>query len=297
MEYCNADSATGSLVGQVNVPQKLIDLNKVEGVYLAGGSLVRLVMRPDQFDPTRHDFDFFVVGETQEIREQRIRAFIAHAGGQAHRSVLHMVNILQDDHTKIQVIMTSRETIEQVVLHFDFSLSRLWLTPENQIFATPIAKWSMENKTNCVTTKHSIVCRPRINKYHELLQLQATVIDEEDKVVNSQVNNCAGPKQSIDLPFIPSSENYNFTDAKLVPDTFATIFHPMSERFLISIPIDQNSSTIKQAYVDADTEIYLNNQRVQTLPLGYFRCSILYNSSTMNCYKLWLRGNAVFSEI
>jgi len=162
-------------VKDVIIPQKLIELNKVEGVYLAGGSLTRLVLKSD-FNPTQHDLNFFVVGPTQEIREQRIREFIDLVDEKAVRTNMHMVDIVQNDGTKIQTIMTCYDGIEKVVSLFDFSLSQLWLTKQNQVQGTDSAAHSIESKINHVTTKHQWVSAHRIQKYNDIFQLKDTII-------------------------------------------------------------------------------------------------------------------------
>jgi hypothetical protein len=207
MKSESESDAPGSIpLYDVVLPQKLIDLNKVKGVYLAGGAVIRLVMKAE-FDPTKHDLDFFVVGPTQEIREQRIRQFLALVEGEASRINLYMVDIFQKDKTRVQVIMTGYETIEQVVSHFDFSVSRVWLDHNNVVKALPSAFMSIKANMNFVTTKYQTVFTARIDKYTRVLQLKGTFVDDEKNIVRGEYLGDHTGDVDITRAFVPLPKN------------------------------------------------------------------------------------------
>lgn len=301
MEYeTKFSSAIVMTMSDAVVPQKLIDLNKVDGVYLAGGALTRFVMNTEFDLPpfsenrvAKHDLDFFVVGLTQEIREERMREFLTLVGGKVSRSNMHMADVVQEDGCRIQVIMTNYETIQKVVTHFDFSLSRFWLAPNNEIKATSSAFMSIRDKINVVTTKHQSVSRARIEKYQRLFQLK-TVVDNEDKLVDGE-NVVTTEEVDMACAFTPLPKTYkNYYGVphfKFVSATHCVIETPENGRVIAKLPMSLNESILIPLLVNADTELYLNKQPVEVLPKGHYDCSATYNSATFECYKLWLRGN------
>jgi hypothetical protein len=214
MEYeAKFSSAIVMTMSDAVVPQKLIDLNKVDGVYLAGGALTRFVLNTEfdlppfsEIRVAKHDLDFFVVGPTQEIREERMREFLVLVGGKVSRSNMHMADVVQEDGCRLQVIMTNYETIQKVVTHFDFSLSRFWLASNNEIKATSSAFMSIRDKINVVTTKHQSVSRERIEKYQRLFQLK-TVVDNEDKLVDGE-NVVTTEEVDMTCAFTPLPKTY-----------------------------------------------------------------------------------------
>lgn len=166
------------------IPNKLRLLSSHKGIYIAGGALVRLVL--GHYDPNVHDIDLFVVGHSEKVREQRLRKFIKAHDGQVTRNSRSHVNIVQEDGTKLQLIMTRFDTIQQVLRDFDFSICRLWINKSHQLQALPSAAFSLQFGLNYVSSQ-TIISKQRIQKYEELFSL-TTHIDPDCHVVDYQYN-------------------------------------------------------------------------------------------------------------
>ena len=186
LSYANEATVQGiKCLVNLKVPDKLKSLNSHPHVFLAGGALVRLqhdrTKGKATYDLTKHDLDFFVVGDTPELREEYLREFVASLGGRVTRTNLSYVNVVQEDGTKIQVIMTECRAIKDVVYRFDFSVCRLWLNKANEIegLMSSCPLTCQEDQANdCVENvvdRQHFVSRQRIAKYEELFGFKTRV--------------------------------------------------------------------------------------------------------------------------
>lgn len=188
----------------VVVPRQLKLLNTHQWVYIAGGSLVRLLL--GHYDPTTHDIDLFVVGPTEDIRERRIRKFIKSVQGKVTRRSESYVEVIQEDGTQLHIIMTSHQTIEEVVKQFDFSVCRLWLNKKHEIQAFPSTVFSIQNKLNYAYGPQKIVSCSRVSHIQDLFKLR-TKIGPYIQVVSMSHN----PSTKIipkDQPFTPLKQGH-----------------------------------------------------------------------------------------
>ncbi len=218
--YPNEATITGvKCVVNLEVPEKLKGLNRDPNVFLAGGALVRL--RYDQhdpaeikettYDPTKHDLDFFVVGDTPALREKYLREFVASLGGQVSRTNVSYVNVVQDDGTHIQVIMTEEKDIRKVVYRFDFSVCRLWLNKDNVVeglMSSCPMRFEEGRRINENTVSRQIfVSRQRIDKYEKLFGF-TTIVSPEVKLVDDEP-----PKATLvpmEEPFTPVRNGFKY---------------------------------------------------------------------------------------
>jgi hypothetical protein len=120
--------------------------------------------------------DFFVVGETDEQRERNLHEFLILVGGSVSRTNKCYVDVVQDDGTRLQVIMTGLSSIREVVSGFDCTVSQMWLNKENQIECSHDAMECIQNNTNQFRSGR-FVPRDRIEKYQELFKFN-TIVSE-----------------------------------------------------------------------------------------------------------------------
>jgi len=134
-------------------------LPRVEGVHIAGGSLVRFLLQ-HSCNPNEYDLDCFIVGPTQEIRDQRCREFLtllsnpneasSNENVTMFKTYPSIIEVHKPNYPVIQVVMTMMQHMVEVVSDFDFSINRVWVDSSGKIRALPSAELSHQFLVNHV---------------------------------------------------------------------------------------------------------------------------------------------------
>ncbi len=132
----------------------LFPLPRVEGVHLAGGSIVRFLLNHSS-TLNEYDLDCFIVGPTQEIRDQRCRKFLSLLSHDVNVTMFKtypsIIEVHKPNYPVIQVVMTMMQHMVEVVSDFDFSINRVWVDTNGKIRALPSAELSHQFLVNYIS--------------------------------------------------------------------------------------------------------------------------------------------------